>query len=359
MAEIQPMLTRIPPFDSTKGTSIYFIYTGSQQLVASNLVIREKLTGLVVYSFDFVGYEKVHHLPPSVIQNGKRFVAKVRVKFADNTYSTYSNEVEFDAVKTPVLDIENIDGQGYVYNSDVTFITRYSQDDSEKVKTYRYHLYDESEDLLQSFPIRIPLDVAGIVLTETVPKLEKGKGYFIECTIETEKGFIWSQREKFIPLYMVPSLNGVIQTRSDEEEGFVRITANIKQLLGTQVRATDESDTYISDNYQYENEEWVIVPSDNPIVFKGMSMNRASDFVMKVWCKDVPIGTKFLEISPKTGEGIPIEFWRHANRIVAKKGLAGLTSSYVSNIINVPLNSSFMLYARVIEHRIELELKIL
>lgn len=129
--------------------------------------------------------------------------------------------------------------------------------------------------------------------------LEKSKGYFIECWIETKSGFIWSQREKFIPLYLVPSINGVIQTRNDKEEGFVRITTNLKQLIGTQVRVTDPNDTYISDNYQYEDNEWIIVPPDNPLIFKGLGMNRASDFVMKVWCKDVPVNSMFMELSPK------------------------------------------------------------
>lgn len=353
MADIKPMLSRVAPFDALKGTSIYFTFSGSKQSLENNLTIKEKITGMAVYDFDYTGFEKVHHLPPNVIQNGKTYVAKLRVKFLDGSYSPFSNEVEFTTVRTPVIDIENIDGQGYVYNSDVTFVARYSQDNGEMVRTYRFNLYDEQEDLIKSFPLRSP-EGAGLVLQETATNLEKGKGYFIECIVETMSGFIWSQREKFIPLYIVPSINGIVQTRNDSEEGFVRITANLKQLLGTQVRATDPNDTYISDNYKYEDEEWVIVPNNNPIVFRGMGMNRASDFVMKVWCKDIPIGSKFLEVSPADGEGISIKFYRYADRIVAEKDYAGIKSRYVSNIVSVPKSGQFMLYARVIEHRIEL-----
>lgn len=358
VAEIKPMLTRIPPFDAQRGTSIYFTYFGSKQAIENNLSIREKDTNLAVYDFNYTGFEKVHHLPPSVVVNGKKYVAKLRVKYIDGHYSEYSNDVEFITVKTPVLDIENIDGQGYVYNSDVTFIARYSQENGEMVRTYRFNLYDEKDDLIKRFPLRTP-EGAGLVLMETATMLEKGRGYFIECVIETENGFNWSHKEKFIPLYIVPSINGVIQTRNDQKEGFVRVTANLKQLLGTQVRVTDPDDTYISDNYEYEGNEWVIVPQENPIIFKGLGMNRASDFVMKVWCKDIPINSLFLELGTKDGDGIPIKFYRHADRVVAVKEFAGISSRYVSNIVDIPKSGQFMIYARVIEHRIELSLKVI
>lgn len=359
MTEIQPKLMVIKPFDGMQGASIYFTYFGSKQGTENNLFIKEKDTGLAVYNFNFKGYEKVHHLPPNGIANGKTYVAKIRVKFLDGTYSPYSNEVEFHAVRTPILDIENIDGQGYVYNSDVTFIARYSQEHNEPVKKYRFSLYDENEDLIQNYPLRTPVDEAGIVLTETITGLEKGKGYFIDCHIETKKGFIWSHREKFIPIYIIPSLNGVIQTRNDSDEGFVRVTANLKQILASQVRATDPDDTYISDNYKYEDDDWVVVPKSNPLVFKGLGMNRASDFIMKIWCKDVPINSMFLELRTKHGDGLPIKFYRYKDRIVAEKTYAEVTSRHVSNIVSIPVDREFMLYAKVIEHRIELVLRIM
>lgn len=358
MAEVQPMLLRIAPFDATKGSSLYYTYSGSSQTLENNLRITDVGTGMIVYDFNHSSFEKVHHIPPDAIQNGKTYKAKLRVKFLDGTYSPYSNEVEFKAIATPVLDIENIDGQGYVYNSDITFIARYSQPNGERVKTYRYHLYDENEDLIKSFPLRVPSDGAGIILTETASKLEKGKGYFIEISIETVNGFVWSQRERFIPLYIVPSINGLVQTRNDSKEGFVRITANLKQLLGTQVKP-DPDDPYISDNYEYEDDDWIVVPPDQPLIYKGLGMNRASDFIMKLWCRNVPDNSKFLELTPKDKKGIGIQFWKYKDRIVAEKRYNNVVSRHVSNVVTVPNNVDYMLYVKVIEHRIELYITIL
>ena len=79
-------------------------------------------------------------------------------------------------------------------------------------------------------------------------------------------GVIYSHRERFISMYLVPSINGVISTRNDEEEGFIRVTANLKNIVGTQVSGTPsvDNDNYDSNNYEYLNDEWVVVPSDRP-----------------------------------------------------------------------------------------------
>lgn len=359
MVEVRPMLFEIEPFDATKGTSVYFSYTGSKQALENELVVTDVATEQIVYSFTYSSFERVHHLPPNHFVNGKVYSAKVRVKASDGTYSPYSSNVQFRTFKTPVLDIVSIDGQGYVYNRDVTFEAMYTQDDGENVKSYRFSLYDENEDLIRDYPVRT---IQGSNdLTEIVEGLEKGKGYFIQCSIETVNGLKYSHRERFIPMYIVPSINGVISTRNDYDEGFIRITANLKQITGTQVQGTPsvDDDGYDSNNYEYIDNEWIIIPKDRPVMFKGLGMNRASDFVMKVWCKDIPDDTKFLEVSPVDDTGIAIEFWKYKDRVLAVKRLNGAVARYCSNIVTIPAGVAFMLYVKTVEHRIDLSVKIL
>lgn len=360
VAEVKPTLLNIQPWDALKGTSVYFTFTGSRQALDNHLVITDVSDGRIVYSFEFSSFEKVHHLPPSHFENGKVYKAKIRVKFPDGTFSPYSNEVVFRTFSTPVLDIESIDGQGYVYNQDVTFEAIYTQSDNENVKTYRFSLYDENEDLIQSYPVRYPMNANE--LTEVIKGLEKGKGYFIECAIETINGMTYNHRERFIPMYIVPSINGLISTRNDSEEGFIRVTANLKQILGTQVKGTPRpvgDDDYDSDNYEYIDNDWIVIPKEKPLIFSGLGMNRASDFVLKVWCMDIPVNTKFLELSPAEDKGIAIEFWKYTDKVVAVKRYNGVTSRHCSNIVTIPQGTEFMLYAKAIEHRIDLKLQIL
>jgi hypothetical protein len=356
--EIKPVLLRIEPWDATKGTSVYFTHTGSKQSLDNEMVITDIATREIVYKFVYSSFEKVHHLPPNELINGKVYEAKLRTRDVDGVYSPYSNIVHFRTLKNPILDIVSIDGQGYVYNQDVTFQATYSQENDEKVKNYRFSLYDDGEDLIKRFPVRSPMEVNQI--NEVVKGLEKGKGYFIECLIETVNGLVYTHRERFIPMYIVPSINGVISTRNDPDEGFIRITSNLKQILGTQVKGTPKEvgDLYDSDNYVYENDDWIIIPEEKPVIFTGLGMNKASDFVMKVWCKNILENSKFLEISPAENEGIAIEFWKYKDRVVATKELNGKVSRYRSNILTVPKNVGFMLYVRVVEHRIELSIQL-
>lgn len=354
MAVIKPSLLRIAPFDAQVGTSVYFTFTGSKQFLLNELEIKKASDSSIVYLFEFSSFEKVHHIPPNVLVNGTAYKARIRVKFTDGSYSPYSNEVSFNAFDSPVVDIDNIDGQGYVYNRDVTFVANYSQSDGEKVRTYQFKLYDENQDLIEVYPVRYPKTEE---FTEVVNDLVKGKGYFIECLISTVNGMVYSHREKFIPMYIVPSVNGLITTRNDEEEGFVRITSNLKQITGTQVKG-EKGDNYSSDNYEYIDGDMVVVPENNPVIFRGLDMNRASDFVMKIWCRDIPYGTNFLRLIPKDNEGINIDFWRYEDRVVAVKNNYGIKARYRSNIYNIPQGTDFMLYAKAIEHRLDLSIKI-
>lgn len=355
MADISPKLSRIEPFDANIGTSIYFIFTGSQQALTNELKIIDMKTNLIVYQFEYSSFEKVHHIPPNILTNGSMYKATLRMKYTNGQYSSWSNEVKFRTFKTPVLDIDNIDGQGYVYNQDVTFVAKYEQENGEKVKNYQFSLYDENEDLIKLFPIRHP-ELNESEFTELVEKLEKGKGYFIQCKIETVNGFVYTHREKFVPMYIVPSVNGAIQTVNDSDDGFIRITSNLIQLLGTQAKA-DATDTYHSDNFEYEGGEWIVIKNGDYLQYSGLNMNRVSDFVMKVWFKNIPNNTMFLSLKPKDESGITIDFWKYKDRIVATKTNDKVTSSYRSNIMTISDNIDYMLYVKTIEHRIDLVVK--
>lgn len=345
---MKPTLHSIQSFDARKGASIYYSYTGSKQISSNELTITNVATGLVVYKYESQSYEKVHHIPPAILQNGKTYKAEIKVIHSDGTASDFSNTVQFYTVSTPVLDIMSIDGQGYVYNTDVTFVANYSQSEDELIKRYRFSLYDENDFLLKNYPMRYN-DTNEILtsVSETINDLRKGKGYYVEVSIETEKGMFHSQKERFIPMYVTPAVRGVIEAENDEDNGFVRVNARLKQLLGTAITANEYY------NYNYIDKDWIEIPNEAPILFKGLGMNRASDFIMKVWFKSIPIGEMFLSLTQEDGL-ISIDFYRYEDRVVAKKYIDNVGAVYTSNVLNVDKDENVFMYVKVIEHRIEI-----
>ena len=88
-------------------------------------------------------------------------------------------------------------------------------------------------------------------------------------------------------------------------------------------------------------------------------MNRASDFIMKIWCKGIPNGTKFMELSHEGSGGMSIDFWKESDRILATKILGSHMATYSSNIVEISSDVEFMLYVKTIEHRIDLSITLL
>lgn len=344
---MKPILLAINAFDTRTGTSVYYTFTGSSQVVSNELTITNIATGLVEYSYEFVSYERVHHIPPNILRNGKTYSAELRVKYSDGTHSDFSNAVNFYVVSTPVLDIISVDGQGYIYNKDVTFVANYSQLEREIIKRYRFSLYNENDFLIKNYPMRYNHD--GVYLEsiqETITGLEKGKGYYIEVMVETEKGMYHSQKERFIPMYVTPAINGVIEAFNDKN-GFVKVESRLKQLLGTSINANQYY------NYKYIDGEWIVIPNEAPVLFKGLGMNRASDFVMKAWFKSVPVGEMFISLTQEDAL-TSIDFYRYKDRVIAKKSIDGVESVYTSNTLEAGMDDEIFMFVRVIEHRLDI-----
>lgn len=348
---MKPILSNISTFDTNKGASVYFTYTGSRQIKNNEFKITELLSGKVVYQFKYESFEKVHHVPPAILNNGYTYTAEIRVELLDGEVSEWSSPLTFKTSTTPVLDIVSIDGDGYVYNNNVTFEARYSQNEGEIILRYRFSVYNENNVLLKNYPIRQNKTKENLtIVSETVEDLEKGKGYYVEVMIETESNMFYTHKERFIPMFIAPYADGVMVLGNDEDNGFVRVSAKLIALKGAPIT--------IDKDYQYEyvDGEWVVVPKDIPIVFNGLGMNRASDFIIKLWFRNVEDGEKFLSFEDEEGN-TGIDFYKKKDRVVAVKKINGVVASYASNKLSIDKEEEGFLYVKVIEHRLDLILK--
>lgn len=297
LIDLVPVLNPIITLDSSKGKSVYYKYTGSKMAVANELRIKRLDTDEFVYSYTYDSMEKVHHIPPNILVNGIVYEAEIRLRLQDGTFTNYSSKQKFKALTTPILDIVSIDGQGFVYNSDVTFVATYTQAEDEKIESYRWYLYDENNMLTMSFPLKTYSDY----ITQDIKDLEKGKVYYVECKIETVNGVTHRIKERFTPLYVTPTPSGDILAEMNNNTGFSNVQAILKQVVANGVYAKDRDGNNLDiSKYQYVDGNRAVSLKNNDIV-SYMDLGINGSFISKIFFKNVGTYDTFAEFKSANG----------------------------------------------------------
>ncbi|EJE97751.1 hypothetical protein [Liquorilactobacillus mali] len=352
----QPVLNYVGNFDAKDSITFTYIYLGAERSTSNMISIRENVgDNPPVYEKEVVLADKEHTLPAGTLEDGKAYLAKIKVKTGD-TWSDWSSEIEFMCLDKPNIVFDTIDSSSYVYNDDILMSVLYTQAQGDTVNNYQFKLYDQNHILINTYPVRVPPTEATTRFSERFSGLIKGKLYYASITVNTSHDINYTIEKQFTPQYIVPTISGILQPLVVEDQGQVMMEMFLKQILGTPVkpyipnRPTD-SETY----YTYYNNDYVVIPQDNPLMFTKLGMAKASDFVAKVWCMNVLNGT-FLDFAPELGNGIHIKFIKYDDYIVCEKTFGSLTSRTKSNIVTGLGLKEFYLYIKVKEFRIEMEI---
>lgn len=354
---MQPYINLIENFDAKKEYLLTYTYLGAERITTNQVQIREAKSGsTAVYDRTSTKFDKNHTIPASSLFNGKTYWVKIRVQLNETTWSEWSAETEFVCLATPVLVFDSLDAKNYVYNNDVLMSVIYRQEQGEKVETYQFTLMDQNKTPLTKFPVRIPDVTSPNVFTERFSDLIKGKLYYIGVRITTKNGINYFDTHEFIPHFVTPSLEGIMTVKNNGDEGQVLVQSYLKQMLATQTKPfipNAENDN--SNNYTYLGEEWLIIPKEMPLMYTRLGMAKASDWVMKLWCKNVLNGL-MLDFSEQEGKGIHVKFFKYDNYIVCEKEFMGIKSRTRSNVITGLKLKEFYLYVKVVEYRIEMKI---
>ena len=353
---VQPILNKVSNFDALKDYTFHFTYLGAERTTVNMLSIREDAKdSKPVYEQSITKFDKVHELPRKVLKNGTAYYAKLRVKIGDN-WSDWSPEQRFLCLETPHIDFDMIDSKNFVYNDDIMMSALYRQAQNEPVTNYQFTLYNQQHNTVQEFPVRVPAEHSPTRFSERVKGLIKGKLYYIAIKVITKNGIVYRQEQQFVPQYIVPAIEGIIQPKLNREDGQIIIEAFLKQLLATQAKPFIPNRPTDSDfHYTYYKNDHVIIPADNPLMFTKLGMAKASDWVAKVWCMKIPNGV-FLDFAPELGNGIHVKFIKRDDYIICEKEYSGLTSRTKSNEIKGLGLGGFYLYIKVKEFRVEMKI---
>ena len=361
---MQPLLNIINNFDAKLGYVFEYSYLGAERVLSNQLSIRKNVKGSApVYEGETTKFDKNHVLSGGVLNNGVEYAAKIRVKI-NNVWSEWSPEIKFICLATPKYTFENIQDTKYVYNDDVLMRIIFQQEQGDKVKHFQFVLMDENRTVLVRYDQRAPSSGSPNVLQERVSGLEKGMLYYIGCYTSTYSGIEYFDSKEFVAHFAAPSVSGVVEAVSKNEQGQVLVQAYLKQLLGIQTRPYIESaQNDSSSNYVYADGEWVIIPPDKPLLYQRLGMAKASDFVVKLWHKNILDG-KFLEFYTSHTNGVGLTFYKERDRIVCEKRYLdetkdGIVSRHRSNIIDGLGLKPFYMYIKVVEFRVDIKIELI
>lgn len=319
----------IRPFDATKSYDFIFYVNGGNQVLKNNLIIEDAETGASVYNGTQESFGYKHELMANKLINGKQYKAKLRTGGADNKWSQFCEYELFycfsPAKITIPKEIIDTDNQNRVGNQTVDFEAIYTQDELEALQSYRFLLYDSNKDLIKSFPEKFYDGIGN--MKQQIAGLENGELYYLQVKTESVNGLlsdtslIW-----FRPFYITPRLSAVITPANLKEQGAIKLSSNIIQVIGKLYDGLERE--IIPSNIEYVDGEWIdLTRSDyNELIFNDGFEVMQSDYTMKLWCKNIPDDLVFLSLYSKNKKGDVVgkmELLKRNNKIHAYKTLIG------------------------------------
>lgn len=336
----------IIPFSADKPYTFNFEYYGSNQVVRNNLIIERVNDNVVVYNQITETFELKHVVPANILENQHEYRVRVRVSDINNNWSNFSSYIIFWVIAEPTITIINIDyaNQNRVYNQTVLFQAEYYQPDGDLLQSYKYYMYDSNKKLIKVFEEQFSDGMD--LLTQEIAGLTNGTHYYLEVKTTSVNGRLGSSGlVEFVPLYVTPRISVVLTPENIYEQGFIRLNAALIQVI---LKLYDNNGNEINPiNVEYIDNEWIDLTRldyDKLIARDGFSITKPN-FVLKLWCKNVPDDIVFLTLRSNYGR---VEFIKYENRIHAFKYLNGSTIKphFASNELVIGEDEEFVLYVK-------------
>lgn len=187
----RPIVMKILPFDADKPCEISLSWSGGRAH-ANRILIYDNETNDLVFDDVAETFALQHTIPAHTLTNGKRYVIQARTYDAEGTASPLSDKVLFQTLETPDFHFDNVPENGRVENASLAVSVSYHSPDSEKISTYKFHLYDSTQKLLlESDALTDASD-----LSYVYRGLESNAAYYIRCLgvtvngMELDTGFV-------------------------------------------------------------------------------------------------------------------------------------------------------------------------
>jgi len=342
LALTTPSLSTILPFSSTQSQIFKFLVNSGDQVVRNNLVIENNSTNVEVYNQSVESFQLQHILLANTLTNGIEYRAKIRTGNLANEWSlNFSDWIYFYVLSSPTILIPTIDINNKVYNSTINFTATYSQLEGELLQSYKFLLYNSNQNLLQTYSEQFS-DGTTPPISQEITGLENEELYYLEVKgISIHSQLSTSGLIAFTPFFITPRLITTLNVENIPSQGAVKLSVQLIQEIG---QIDSGTVTFIDNN-------WINLINGQISFQDGFQLG--SDFILKLWCKNIPDDVVFLKLISEYGG---IEFIRFDNKISSKKILNGCSiySVFASNELIVEADIEFVIYVRSINNALEI-----
>ena len=344
----------IKPFDATKDYEFIFYINNKNQVLRNNLIIENVSDNVEVYNQTIESFSYKHKVLANMLVNGTVYKVKIRTGGLDNTWSQFSEYQMFYCLTPAIITIPTIDytNQNRVYNQTVNFEAVYTQSENEQLQSYRFLLFDSNKDLIKSFPEQFYSGSGN--LSQEITGLDNGTLYYIQVKTESVNGLLsGTELIWFKPLYITPRLSLVLTPENLPEQGAIKLSANIVQIIG---KLYDNNGVQVNPlDVEYIDGEWLDLTRfdyDKLNFDDGFNIAQ-SDFTMKLWCKNIPDDKVFLTLNSPYGK---VELMKYNNRIHAIKTsmFHKLKAHFISDEFDFTSNMQYMIYLKQTNNLIDM-----
>lgn len=272
-------------------------------------------------------------IPQNYCENGIRY--SLEVSFIGKSVPYPTDIYLFSCHSDPILSLEYYSYQNgdivtvpptsnsiTITKSICTLHYSYSQNDGDDLKCYWFVLMNSNGDIIgQTSKIYSSTNI--LYGVENYNNLQS---YILRLVCVTQ-----SDNQKTLDInintdYDQDNIYANISFNFNESNALNNIFVNITELNGKGV------------NYTYDDDnERIIINDDGYVNFIDTYKVISSNFLCRLWCKDLSIGKIIFTIKNEKDSGY-IEVYFDGNRFRAKKYNNGITTSYISNYLNISLS---------------------
>lgn len=330
-----PIINKIDVFDANDSYTFTFTYFGSQA-VKNQLVIRDNVTNEIVYDKTINSMRLSHEIKSEepILENGKTYNVQVKVFNANDEESNFSEQKIFTCHSIPTLSFSNIGNDKVVTMLNLTCYLSFVQNEQDKLKSFRYYLYDSIKKEILSSETFYSTDN----MVYTYYDLNDNTTYYIRATGNTSYGFD------------VDTGYVRIQTKSEMAENNISFIANNNNgriYISSNIVTLD----YELDNNNYVLENGYLTLVDNSITYK-ISNNNDFSIILKV--NNLPLNKTFLTINRQSDtERIDLSMLAANNEVYCKLKSKNNNSNYTI----CKLVSTIEEYENLGDYVIELHMK--